>query len=374
MRIAQLAPTYERVPPRTYGGTELVVHLLTEELVRRGHDVTLFATGDSLTKARLRSVTAEPVRYGEATDDGLSHAEYLQLANAQACFLAERRGEFDVVHNHAGIEGMVLAEASDTPVVSTMHNPYVPRTRPIWDAYPWFHHAVSAASVATFPARGALPPIHHGIDVASFAVGEPQGYLLFLGRFSPAKGADRAIEAARLAGRRLVLAGKIDAADAEHAREAIEPLIDGDKVRYVGEADAETKGRLLAGADALLFPIEWDEPFGLVMIEALASGTPVIGFRRASVPEIVDDGRTGFVVDDVEAMAEAIGRLGEIDRHECRLAAERRFTVDRMVDDVEAMYRTVVGRSPLPRSASAGAGVPVMGADEASQAEAAVQR
>ena len=374
MRIAQLAPTYERVPPRTYGGTELVVHLLTEELVRRGHDVTLFATGDSLTKARLRSVTAEPVRYGEATDDGLSHAEYLQLANAQACFLAERRGEFDVVHNHAGIEGMVLAEASDTPVVSTMHNPYVPRTRPIWDAYPWFHHAVSAASGATFPARGALPPIHHGIDVASFAVGEPQGYLLFLGRFSPAKGADRAIEAARLADRRLVLAGKIDAADADHAREAIEPLIDGDKVRYVGEADAETKGRLLAGADALLFPIEWDEPFGLVMIEALASGTPVIGFRRASVPEIVDDGRTGFVVDDVEAMAEAIGRLGEIDRHECRLAAERRFTVDRMVDDVEAMYRTVVGRSPLPRSASAGAGVPVMGADEASQAEAAVQR
>jgi len=211
MRIAQLAPTYERVPPRTYGGTELVVHLLTEELVRRGHDVTLFATGDSLTKARLRSVTAEPVRYGEATDDGLSHAEYLQLANAQACFLAERRGEFDVIHNHAGIEGMVLAEASATPVVSTMHNPYVPRTRPIWDAYPWFHHAVSAASVATFPARGALPPIHHGIDVASFAVGEPQGYLLFLGRFSPAKGADRAIEAARLAGRRLILAGKINA-------------------------------------------------------------------------------------------------------------------------------------------------------------------
>jgi len=133
-------------------------------------------------------------------------------------------------------------------------------------------------------------------------------------------------------------------------------------------------GGPLAGADALLFPIEWDEPFGLVMIEALASGTPVIGFRRASVPEIVDDGRTGFVVDDVEAMADAIGRLGEIDRHECRLAAERRFTVDRMVDDVEAMYRTVVGRSPLPRSTSAGAGVPVMGADQASQAEAAVQR
>jgi glycosyltransferase involved in cell wall biosynthesis len=374
MRIAQLAPTYERVPPRTYGGTELVVHLLTEELVRRGHDMTLFATGDSVTKARLRSVTPEPVRYGEATDDGLSHAEYLQLANAQVCFVAERQGEFDVVHNHAGIEGMVLAEASRTPVVSTKHNPFVPRTQPIWDAYPWFHHGVSAASGATFPARGALPPIHHGIDVASFAIGEPQGYLLFLGRFSPAKGADRAIEAARMAGRRLILAGKIDAADADHAREAIEPLIDGDDVRYVGEADAETKARLLAGADALLFPIEWDEPFGLVMVEALASGTPVIGFRRASVPEIVDDGRTGFLVDGVEAMAEAIGRLGEIDRHACRRAAEQRFTVERMVDDVEAMYRSVVGRSPLPPGGHSAAGVPVMEADPASQAEAAVQR
>ena len=378
MRIAQLAPTYERVPPRTYGGTELVVHLITEELVRRGHDVTLFATGDSVTTARLRSITQEPVRYGEVTDDGLVHAEYLQLANAQACFLAERRGEFDLIHNHAGIEGMVLAAASRTPVVSTMHNPFVPRTQPIWDAYPWFHHAVSAASAATFPSHGALPPILHGIDVESFQVGEPEGYLLFLGRFSPAKGADRAIQAAQRAGRRLILAGKIDASDADHAREAIEPLIDGDRVRYVGEADAATKARLLAGADALLFPIEWDEPFGLVMIEALASGTPVIGFRRASVPEIVEDGRTGFVVDDVEAMAEAIGRLGEIDRRACRLAAERRFTVARMVDDVEAMYRTIVGSRSVPGD---GQGVMADPADripdpvdrnQATQAEAAV--
>jgi glycosyltransferase involved in cell wall biosynthesis len=357
MRIAQLAPTFERVPPRTYGGTELVVHLLTEELVRRGHDVTLFGTGDSVTKAQLRSITPTPVRYGDTTDDGLHHAEYLQLANAQACFLAERRGEFDLIHNHAGIEGMVLSDASRTPVVSTSHNPFIPRTQPIWDAYRWFHHAVSAASAATFPRRGALAPILHGIDVASFDVGEPQGYLLFLGRFSPAKGADRAIEAARQAGRRLILAGKIDANDADHVREAIEPSIDGDRIRYVGEVDADTKRQLLAGADALLFPIEWDEPFGLVMVEALASATPVIGFRRASVPEIIDDGLTGFVVDDVEAMVAAIERLGEIDRLACRRAAERRFTVERMVDDVEAMYETVIGTIPV-------------GADPADAAEA----
>ena len=346
MRIAQLAPTYERVPPRAYGGTELIVHLITEELVARGHGVTLFASGDSITTAALHSVTPEPVRYGEASVAGFNHAEYLQLANAQAAFQAASEGAFDLVHNHAGIEGMVLAATSRTPVISTMHNPFAPPTQPIWDAYPWFHHAVSAASAATFPARGALPPILHGIDVASYAF-EPEpsgGYLLFLGRFSKAKGADRAVEAARRAGRRLILAGKIDAADAEHVRMTIEPLFDDDQVRYVGEVDGADKRALLAGADALLFPIEWDEPFGLVMVEALSSGTPVIGFRRASVPEVVEDGRTGFVVDDLDGMVEAIGRIDEIDRRACRSAAETHFTVARMVDDVEAMYRSVLDR------------------------------
>jgi glycosyltransferase involved in cell wall biosynthesis len=341
LRIAQLAPTYERVPPAAYGGTELIVHLLTEELVRRGHEVTLFASGDSLTTAALRSVTPVPVRYGDVTD-GLRHAEYLQLANAQACFLAAAGGAFDIVHNHAGIEGLVLAAASRTPVLTTNHNPFVPQTQPIWDAYPWAHHGVSAASAATFPSRGALQPIHHGIDVESFSFGrQPEGYLLFLGRFMPDKGAMRAIEAARLAGRRLVLAGKVDTADADHFTRDIEPAIDGNRVTYVGEADADTKRRLLAGADALLFPIEWDEPFGLVMIEALASGTPVIGFRRASVPEIVDDGLTGFVVEDVAAMASAIDRVPEIDRRVCRREAERRFTVERMTDDYLSRYATV---------------------------------
>ena len=346
MRIAQLAPTYERVPPRTYGGTELIVHLVTEELVARGHDVTLFASGDSLTRAALRSVTGTPMRYGTPSDSGIGHAEYLQLANAQAAFRAAGEGAFDLVHNHAGIEGLVLGATSRTPVVSTMHNPFVPQTQPIWDAYPWFHHAVSKASAATFPTRGALPPIPHGIDVASFTF-EPKptgGYLLFLGRFSPGKGADRAVEAARRSGRRLVLAGKIDTVDADHVKATIQPRLDDDRIRYVGEVDGAVKRDLLAGADALLFPIEWEEPFGLVMVEALSSGTPVIGFRRASVPEVVEDGRTGFIVDDLDGMVEAIGRIGAIDRGACRASAEARFTVRRMVDDVEAMYRSVMDR------------------------------
>ena len=346
MRIAQIAPTFERVPPRAYGGTELIVHHITEELVARGHAVTLFASGDSITTAELRSVTPTPRRYGERSSDGLVHAEYVQLANVQAAFLAAADGAFDLVHNHAGIEGLVLAATSRTPVISTMHNPYVPATQPVWDAYPWFHHAVSRASAATFPTHGALQAIHHGIDVASyrFADHDANGPLLFLGRFSPGKGADRAIEAALAAGRRLILAGKVDAADEPHVEAEVRPRIDGDRIRYVGEADAQMKRDLLAEASALLFPIDWDEPFGLVMVEALSAGTPVIGFRRASVPEVIEHGRTGFVVDDVAGMVEAIGRLDMIERRACRAEAEGRFTVGRMVDDVEAMYRRVLDR------------------------------
>ena len=347
MRIAQLAPTYERVPPAAYGGTELIVQLLTDELVRRGHDVTLYASGDSLTAARLRSVTARPMRYGELRN-GLRHAEYLQLANAQACFRDAASGAFDVVHNHAGIEGLVLGASSRIPVLTTNHNTYVPETEPIWAAYDWAHNSLSAASAATFPARGAMPPIHHGIDVSSFQLGTaPVGYLLFLGRFSPEKGAAKAVEAASAAGRRLILAGKIDTVDEEYFRGSVEPALDGDSIRYVGEADGPTKRRLLAGADALLFPIDWDEPFGLVMIEALASGTPTIGFRRASVPEVVEDGVTGFVVDDVTAMTDRIERLPEIDRLRCRRAAERRFGVARMADDYERHYAALVGSATV---------------------------
>ena len=357
MRIAQLAPTYERVPPATYGGTELVVGLITEELVRRGHDVTLYASGDSETSADLRSITSRAVRYGEVVD-GVRHAEYYQLVNAQVCYADAEAGEFDIVHNHAGIEGLVLGATSTTPVLTTNHNPYVPMTKPIWDAYPWAHNSLSAASAETFPAEGAVAPILHGIDVETFPFGErPAGDLLFLGRFSPEKGAARAIEAARLAGRRLVLVGKVDAVDAAHFAEVIEPQLDGDQIRYVGEADATQKRQLLADARALLFPIEWDEPFGLVMIEAMACGTPVLGFRRASVPEVVEPGVTGFVVDDLDGLVRAIDHADGIDRRACRRRAEQRFGVGRMVDDYERAYAEVIdGAAPGPRLVGQGAG------------------
>ncbi len=343
MRIAQLAPIYERVPPATYGGTELVVSLLTEALVERGHEVTLFASGDSITRGRLASITPAPVRYGSAGP--VRHPEWVQLANAQACFRAAAGGAFDVIHNHAGPEGMVLAAACATPVLTTNHLVYAPELRSIWDAYPWFHHGVSASHGRTFPARGRLEAIPHGLPIETYPFGSPSGGdLVFLGRFSPEKGPDLAIEAARRAGRRLVLAGKVDPADATFYAERVEPHIDGRQIVLVGEADPDQKRRLLADAAALLFPIRWEEPFGLVMIEALACGTPVIGFGRGSLPEIVDNGRTGFVVvpGDVDGLVRAIEHLGVLDRRACRSDVAARFGLDTMVDRYEAAYESIL--------------------------------
>lgn len=351
MRIAQLAPTYERVPPATYGGTELVVHLLTEELVRRGHDVTLFASGDSETSARLRPITPVPMRYGEPGP--VRHPEHILLANAQACFLEAAAGNFDLVHNHAGIEGLVLASTSGTPVLTTNHNAYTDETASIWAAYPWRHTALSAASSATFPARGALAPVHNGIDVESFPFNDrPTDELLFLGRFSPDKGPDRAIEAARRAGRPIVLAGKVDAADREFFDHAIAPLLDDRQARFVGEVDGARKREFLSRAAALLFPIQWEEPFGLVAVEALACGTPVVAFDRGGVREIIEHGETGFVVEDVAAMAEAIRHVDALSRRRCRRAAEERFDVARMVDEYEARYAETVAAGPLATEGS----------------------
>jgi glycosyltransferase involved in cell wall biosynthesis len=349
MRIAQLAPTYERVPPHGYGGTELVVHLVTEALVRRGHEVTLFATGDSLTRARLEPTVPRPYRYG-ADDDGLRHAEYVHLANAQAAFRAAADGRFDLVHNHAGIEGLVLAAWSTTPVLTTTHGAWAPEAAAAWDAYPWRHHQLSAKQAGTYPMRGRLAPVHHGIDISRIAPRiEPDpddAPLVFLGRFSPTKGPDVAIEVARRSGRRLLLAGKVDGGDREWYEATIAPRIDGDRIRLVGEVDEPAKATLLAGAAAMLFPIAWDEPFGLVVVEALAAGTPVVAFGRGSVPELVDHGRTGFVVDDVDAMVDAVGRIGALDRAACRAAAEDRFTVDRMIDDLLDRYRETIEAGP----------------------------
>lgn len=352
MRIAQLAPTYERVPPHTYGGTELVVSLVTDGLVRRGHEVTLYATRDSLTDARLEGPVDRRYRYG-ADDDGVRHAEHAHLANVQAAFRDAVDGRFDVIHNHAGLEGIALAAWSRTPVLTTTHNAWTDVGAAIWDAYPWAHHQLSAAQATAFPSRGRLAPVHHGIDLDRYVPrtrpAEPDAPLVFLGRFTPAKGADVAVEVARRTGRRLLLAGKVDNGDRPWFQAQVEPLVDGDHIRIVGEVDEPAKAKLLADAAGLLFPIAWDEPFGLVVVEALAAGTPVIGMRRASVPELIEHGETGFVVDDADAMVRAVDQLDVIDRGRCRRAAERRFGVDRMLGELEDRMSETIDRGATGR-------------------------
>jgi glycosyltransferase involved in cell wall biosynthesis len=372
VRIAQLAPLYEPVPPPGYGGTELAVHQITEELVRRGHDVTLFASGDSETSARL----AAPVPFALWSERGRlrwptpTAAREEEIRHVEGCFA--RAGEFDIVHNHAGMEGMTAAIESAAPVLTTHHLAYEPAQAPVFAAYPWAHHALSAAAARTFPARGQLPPIHHGIDVASYPFSErPEGYLLFLGRIVPDKGADHAIEIARRAGWELRIAGVTQEKSAEYGRRILAEA-DGRQIRYVGEAGPEEKRRLLGGADALLFPIRWDEPFGLVVIEAFACGTPVLAFAAGSAPELVEPGTTGFLAEPggdplaagagVDQLVEAIGRLGELSRRRCREEAERRFTVERMTNAYERTYDTVLsGADRAVPSRAAGADRTVLG-------------
>lgn len=349
LRIAQIAPTYERVPPHGYGGTELVVHLVTEGLVRRGHEVTLFATGDSSTSARLVAVAPRRYRYG-ADDEGVRHAEHVHLSNVQEAFREAAEGRFDIVHNHAGIEGLVLAAWSATPVLTTTHGAWAPEAVRVWDAYPWHHHQLSANQARAYPERGRLRPVHHGIDVARIrgrtAPSGPDAPLVFLGRFSPLKGPHVAIEVARRTGRRLLLAGKVDGGDREWFESTVAAAVDGDRIRLVGEVDEPAKTELLGQAAALLFPIAWDEPFGLVVAEALSAGTPVVAFGRGSVPELVDHGRTGFVVDDIDEMVAAVRAIGSLDRAACRADAERRFSVDRMLDELLERYAEAIALGP----------------------------
>lgn len=352
MRIAQLAPLYEPVPPPGYGGTELAVHQITEELVRRGHDVTLFASGDSETSARL----AAPVPFALWSDEGRRRwptpaaARAEEIRHVERCFA--RAAEFDIVHNHAGVEGMAAAIDSAVPVLTTHHHAFEPQQAPVFAAYPWAHHALSAAAARTFPPRGQLPPIYHGIDVASYPFSErSEGYLLFLGRIVPDKGAAYAIEIARRSGRELRIAGVVQEKSAEYGRSILEQA-DGRQIRYVGEAGPDEKRRLFGGADALLFPIVWDEPFGLVVVEAFACGTPVLAFASGSAPELIEPGETGFLAEPgvdplaagagVDRLVEAIGRLDEISRRRCREEAERRFTVEGMVDAYERTYDRVL--------------------------------
>jgi len=347
MRIAQIAPPWISVPPRGYGGTEWVVQQLCDGLTVRGHQVTLYASGDSRTAAELCSVFPEqiPQFMGlpsfEARHSGYALADILSRTGERA---------FDLVHDHSGY--FVVATSGLLPlppILHTIHSAFDEVTSGFYEQY---GQAVAYNAISEY--QRSMGPVgmnwagvvHNAIDLSAWPFqAEKDDYLLAFGRVCEAKGFHLSIEVARRAGRRLVMAGALQPQYADYFHEVIEPELN-DHIVFVGEVADSRRRDLFANAAAFLFPILWPEPFGLVMIEAMASGTPVIALRNGSVPEVIDDGATGFIVKDVDQMVDAVGRLHEIDGAACRRAVEERFTVDRLVTDYESLYRRLApGRS-----------------------------
>ncbi len=335
MRIAQIAPVFESVPPRLYGGTERVVSYLTEELVAQGHEVTLFASGDSRTSARLVSSFHEALRLSPAPLDEIA-AQILLVERVIA-----EADQFDVIHNHIDYLPFPLLRRAGRPNLSTPHGRL--------DGGHWrmlVEHfrelplsSISFAQRRTLPDANWVGTVYHGIPADQHRFRARDGdYLAFLGRISPEKRVDRAIEIARVSGMPLKIAAKISDLDHAYFETEIRPLLDDPLVEFLGEVDEAGKDELLGNAHALLFPIDWPEPFGLVMIEAMACGTPVIAYRHGSVPEIVQDGVNGFIVDDLAGAIAAVDRVVELDRRTCRELFEARFTARRMAADYVDLY------------------------------------
>lgn len=343
MRIAQVSPLYESVPPRGYGGTERIVSYLTEELVRQGHDVTLYASGDSDTSARLVSACRRSLRLDERCIDPLPH----HILMLEKVFRAA--DDFDVIHFHTDNIHFPLSRRSDSANVTTLHG-----RMDIPDLVTLYREFVDMPLISISHAqRDPLPwanwkaNIYHGLptDLYRFHP-EPGEYLAFLGRISPEKRVDRAVRIALKSGVPLKIAAKIDPDNMDYYHEVAEPMFRHPLVEFVGEIAEHEKEEFLGNARGLLFPIDWPEPFGLVMIEAMASGTPVIAYPKGSVLEVMEDGRTGFIVPDVAGAIEAVGRLSQIDRRECRRAFDERFTVERMARTYVDVYEHL-GAAPV---------------------------
>ncbi len=330
-----LAPISWRTPPRHYGPWELVTSLLTEALVARGVDVTLFATADSMTAGTLAGVCPRPY-----SEDPTIDAKVWELLHVAHVF--ERAREFDLIHNQADFVPLGFSRLVETPLVTTIHGFSSPRILPAFARYQDRVSYVAISDADRHPDLAYAATIHHGVSLAEFpfdAAGSDD--LLFFGRVHPDKGAAEAIEVARRTGRRLVMAGIVQ--DQGYFEREVAPAIDGTRVLYDGPVGGDVRVRTLGSARALLHLINFDEPFGLSVIEAMACGTPVIARNRGSMPELIEHGVTGFLVDDVEGAVRAVARLGEIDRAACRARVAERFTVDRMADRYLALYRTLIG-------------------------------
>ncbi|SFM39270.1 Glycosyltransferase involved in cell wall bisynthesis [Ectothiorhodospira mobilis] len=345
MKIAQIAPLHESVPPRTYGGTERVVHYLTEALVAQGHQVTLFASGDSRTSAELRPIVPEALRLSRTRRDPLAW-HLLQLNQ-----VAREAEQFDILHFHTDFLHFPLWRRMRVPQLTTLHGRLdLPDLQALFAEF----GDMPVVSIAQhqrepLPMARWIGTVYNGIPAQNYTFrDDPQDYLAFLGRMSPEKGAETAIQIALRAGVRLRMAAKVDRVDRDYFDERIRPHLDHPLIEFIGEVDERGKNELLGGARALLFPIAWPEPFGLVMIEAMACGTPVIAYRMGSVPEVMEDGVTGYVVDGPDAAVEAIGRLDAIDRHACRRLFETHFSARRMAEEYVTLYRRLLLQTTRP--------------------------
>jgi glycosyltransferase involved in cell wall biosynthesis len=339
MRIAQIAPLWERVPPPAYGGSELVVGLLTDELVRRGHEVTLFASGDSLTLAQLESVHPRALRL----DQAIKEYGIYEMLNLSKVY--ERADEFDIIHSHVGCGALPYAGLVKTPTIHTLHGIFTPDNEKL------FTHTRKQPFVSISNDQredrlnlNIVATVYNGIDANRFDFyPKPQEppYLAFLGRMSPEKGPHLAIEIAKRTGWHLKMAGKVDPVDVAYFETQVKPHIDGVQIEFLGEANHQQKTILMGNAVVTLFPITWREPFGLVMIESMATGTPVIAMSLGSVPEVVADGVSGFLCHNVEDCIEAIPRAVALSRYQCREYVLINFTAQRMTDGYETVYQQV---------------------------------
>jgi len=344
LRIAQVAPLYESVPPTHYGGTERIVSYLTEELVAQGHDVTLFASGDSRTKATLVAACPRSLRLDPACVDQLAH-HVLMLERVM-----QRADEFDIVHFHIDYLHFPLSRRQRLTQVTTLHGRLdIPDLVPLYNEFREMPLvSISNAQRAPLPWVNWQDTVYHGLPVDRYRFRPETGqYLACLGRISPEKGIDRAIEIAKQVGIPLKIAAKVDRADRDYFAQVIEPLLDHPLVEYLGEIGDDRKNEFLGNAYALLFPIDWPEPFGIVMIEAMACGTPVIAYSSGSVPEVMEQGRTGFIVDQLEDAVQAVRRVPLLSRARCREIFEERFTAARMARDYLDVYTRLIARPAM---------------------------
>ena len=341
MRIAQVAPLIESVPPKHYGGTERIVSYLTEELVRAGHDVTLFGSGDSVTQARLIPGCRDSLRLNKQCVDHLAH--HLVMIDR----VLEHARDFDVIHFHIDYLHFPASRYLRVPHITTLHGRLdLPDLIPVYDRFrdvPVI--SISNAQRQPLPSANWVATIYHGLPQELFRFQpNPGNYLAFLGRICREKRADRAIEIAKRAGMPLKIAAKVDPVDRRYFKRVVEPLLQQSHVEWIGEISDREKNDFLGNAHALLFPIDWPEPFGLVMIEAMACGTPVIAYDGGAVSEVIKEGQTGFIAKNLEDAAEAVHRVPELSRAHCRKVFEKRFTVTRMARDYVKIYKRMIDR------------------------------